>query len=236
MNYKEMVNEVLIRMREDEITSVSDTDNDPQQKIVCKFVNDAMSLVSRSHTWNAYRKVWIIDLAHGKDRYVLADGVENSAVYAVTTGKKRVLHEANPRRSANDKSTMGSPAYYHTGSVNNHELVVTVSPVPDNTHGGTGNTSEYAIARFGMASYNNADKTLLVTGFAQPKTLKEDSDLIDIPTDPVIQYALAYAHSERGEAGGQSVMELFSIAKSSLSDAISWDVNNSTGEYLWSAV
>ena len=236
MNYKEMVNEVLIRMREDEITSVSDKDNDPQQKIVCKFVNDAMNLVSRSHTWNAFRHVWVIDLAHGKDRYVLADGVENSAVYAVTTGKKRALQEANPRRFASDKSTMGSPAYYHTGSVNNHELVVTVSPVPDNTHEGEGNAEQYTVARFGMATFNDPSKTLIVSGFAQPHALKDDSDVIAIPTDPVIQYALAYAHSERGEAGGQSVMELFSIAKSSLADAISWDVNNSTGEYLWSAV
>lgn len=236
MNYKEMVNEVLVRMREDEVTSVTDPDNDPQQKIICKFVNDSMNRVARSHTWNAFRKVWVVDLAHGVNKYILSSGAENSAIYSVTDVNKRALQEVSARRWAQYKSTYGSPSYYHVGSVENHELAITLFPTPDSSHGDGGNSEEYTVAQFGLMTFNDPTKTLIVTGFAQPHNLVNDDDLITIPTDPIIQYALAYGHSERGEAGGQSVMELFGIAKSSLSDAISWDVNNSTSEYLWSAV
>jgi hypothetical protein len=45
---------------------------------------------------------------------------------------------------------------------------------------------------------------------------------------------MAYASRERGEAGGASSMELFALAKQYLSDAISWDANNSSLEYIWS--
>ena len=71
MTYLEMVNEVLVRMREEEVTSVVDPENDPEQKMVCKFVNDARSFVERSHAWNALRRVWVIDLAHEQYRYFL---------------------------------------------------------------------------------------------------------------------------------------------------------------------
>ena len=46
MTYLEMCNEVLVRMREEEIESVKDSNNDPQQKIICTFVNDAKTLLS----------------------------------------------------------------------------------------------------------------------------------------------------------------------------------------------
>ena len=53
MNYLEMCNEVLVRMREQEISSVTDRNNDPQQKLVCKFVNDAKRQVEDAYDWNA---------------------------------------------------------------------------------------------------------------------------------------------------------------------------------------
>lgn len=236
MNYKDMVNEVLIRMREDEIESVIDPDNDPQQKIVCKLVNDAFRFVARSHAWNAFRKVWVVDLAHGIDKYVLSKGIESSSVYAVTTAAKKRLREEDARVFALDKRVQGSPDRYHVGTVNQHQLELTVSPTPDNTHRGTGNSAEYAFGQYGVASYNDPRKIIIVSGFAQPKRLELDDDYITMPIDPLMQFALAYAHSERGEAGDQSVMELFAIARTSLSDAISWDVSNSPNEYLWSAV
>ena len=55
-----MVNEVLVRMREDEVTSVADPDNDAQQKIVCKFVqdaNDSNKLVERPRKAQANESV-----------------------------------------------------------------------------------------------------------------------------------------------------------------------------------
>jgi len=64
--------------------------------------------------------------------------------------------------------------------------------------------------------------------------MKNDDDLIRLPIDPVMYYALAYSSRERGEVGGQTSGELFALAKQYLSDAISWDVSNSELEYVWS--
>lgn len=245
MNYLEMCNEVLVRMREMEISSVSDTNNDPQQKLVTRFVNDAKQFVERSHTWNALRKMWIIDPAHEVYKYNLNGASEQSHIYLVRYMSGAVLKEANPRWMERRTPSLGSPHWYSLSSVNNHTVTLTLYPYPDNTFSDSHDIYEYGDAFLDDPSdeYSwdvesmtvSPDKTLVVHGFAHQDRLKNDDDTFLIPEDPVLHYALAYAARERGEAGGASSVELFAMAKQILSDSISWDVGNSHLEYIWKA-
>ncbi len=55
--------------------------------------------------------------------------------------------------------------------------------------------------------------------------MSSDADILSVPTNPVLQLAYAMALRERGETGGQSAVEQFSIASTALSDAIAFDAN-----------
>ena len=236
MNYLEMCNEVLVRMREQEIESVDDSMNDPQQKLVAKFVNDAKQFVERSHDWNALRKLWVIDLAHEVHKYNLMGASEQARIYLVRYVSGAVLHEANPRWLETKTGESGNPHWYSLGDVHNHSVTLKVWPYPDNTFGDSHDVYEFAEAEFDSASYlGSPDKTLFAYGFAHQGRLKNDEDAVIIPEDPVLYYALAYSARERGEAGGASSAELFGLAKQYLSDAISRDVGNSHLEYIWKA-
>ena len=237
MTFLELVNEVLVRMREDEITSVNDPDNDPQQKLVCKFVKDAHRRVSDAHTWNANRRVWLVDLLHGVSRYTLPETPQGSAIYSVARTKPvQSLMEVNARKFAHFQPHQGTPTYYAPMTTVNGNLELQVHPTPDNTHGSTGDVRRYTQAQFGASAFSSGTKALTVTGYAKPLPLKGDADVIQIPDAPVLDYAMYLAHSERGEAGGQSAAELAQIANISLGDAIAWDVDNSPAEYIWEAV
>lgn len=235
MTYLEMVNEVLVRMREEEVTSVVDPENDPEQKMVCKFVNDARSFVERSHAWNALRRVWVIDLAHEQYRYSLSNAAEQSTIYHLKYGNNSPLKEVPSKWIDAKGRDNGSPRWFAPSHVDKHTVQIQVYPRPDESFGGSGDIFEYTLAQFGQASFAVPDKQLYAYGYGQGQRLVSDGDEIVIPEDPVMSYALAFSQRERGEAGGQNSAEIFAMAKQYLSDAISWDVTNSSGEYVWVA-
>jgi len=241
VTYLEMVNEVLVRMREDEITSVNDPDNDPQQKIVCKFVNDARRFVDKSHTWNAQRRIWIVDLGFDVAGYTIPDSNESASIYTVRwAGSSNCLKEANEVWISRQKKQIGTPRYYSTSFSNNNEMTVRFWPVPGEDYiGSNAGVSEYNDGDYTEAEYGGAigsEQNILMEGYKVSAPMKDDSDEIRLPIDPVMYYALAYASRERGEIGGQGSAELFQLANQYLSDAIAWDVNNSDMEYIWRQV
>jgi hypothetical protein len=233
MNYVDMCNEVLVRMREREIVNVNSADNDPQQKIVTKFVKDAVAFVERAHTWNSSRKLWVIDLAHDVYKYTLRGCAEQSSISFVKYDRGGILHEVSAGWMSSRGRKQGTPGWYAPSHVNDHSVEMHVWPRPDNTFHGTGDIFEYTVGQFGEASFASPEKQLFVYGYGKALPLKESADPINLPDDPVLHYALAYAQRERGEAGGQNSQETFALAKQYLSDAIAWDVNNSRREYEW---
>ena len=60
--------------------------------------------------------------------------------------------------------------------------------------------------------------------------LKSDTDELRLPDQPVLYYALLWRLGERGEVGGQTAQELFSMASQYISDAIALDANLSPTE------
>ena len=188
--------------------------------------------------------MWVIDLAHEVHKYNLMGASEQARIYLVRYVSGAVLKEANPRWMERKPGQIGSPHWYTLSDVHNHNVTLKVWPYPDNTFGDSHDVYEFGEAEFPFVNEDGVlidpgsyvgspDKTLFAYGFAHQDRLKDDSDTFLIPEDPVLYYALAYAARERGEAGGASSVELFALAKQYLSDAISWDANNSHLEYIW---
>jgi len=241
VNYKDMCNEVLIRMREDEIDNVGDKNNEPQQKLVAKFVQDAYTFVQKSHTWNSSRRIWLIDLEPNVNVYTLSIPSGQAQIYSMRyASTERQIKEVNQRHLARKKFSSGSPSEFSVSQMHNGNAAIQVWPFPDDRYFSAGaGASAYGISEYGIAEYSGlpvTDLQVLAEGYKMAGVPSQSEDIIELPSQPVLYYALALASRERGEVGGQSSQELFALSRSYMSDAISWDVSNSRGEYLWEAI
>lgn len=147
MNYLELCNEVLVRMREDEITDIADPANEPQQKLVTRFVQDAYDFVLKAHNWNAQRKEWKIPIIEGQNIYDLPVSSEGASVYSVELkdgcDKKGNMIEVDaPGMARLDECQTGVPYYYAPSRVSNGQLGLEIWPMPviPTTDGGGGGT------------------------------------------------------------------------------------------------
>jgi hypothetical protein len=89
--------------------------------------------------------------------------------------------------------------YTYNGVDTNGDTLIDVYPKPDGVYS----------LRFNCALRNG--------------DLSADTDTIKIPSMPVVHLAVAFASRERGETGGTSSAEYFSMANKYLSDAIAMD-------------
>jgi hypothetical protein len=268
VNHLDMCNEVLIRMREDEIQDVLDKDNEPQQKLIVKFVEDAYIFVQKSHTWNSSRRVWAIDLEPGQNIYWLGIKTDQAQLYSLRYGhSEQQLIEVSQRDIAKKVYKEGRPAYYAPSQISGEDLAIQVYPAPDDSFhfkgpfGSMYNVNEFKLAEYGGGRFDFADMydngdlytealyngngsyddrppnlRLIDEGYKMAHLGQHNTAIIDLPEQPILYYALALASRERGEVGGQSSQELFALSRQYLSEAISWDVSNSRGEYLWESV
>jgi hypothetical protein len=69
MTYLQLVNNVLRRMREDEVTSVN---QNTYSKMVGDFVNDAQKIVADAWDWSQLRQVITINTVAGTSEYLLS--------------------------------------------------------------------------------------------------------------------------------------------------------------------
>ena len=68
MNYLELVNDVLVRLREDEVTAPTDT---PYSKLISTCVNDAKRIVEDSFEWNVLTETLTVTTQDGLFNWVL---------------------------------------------------------------------------------------------------------------------------------------------------------------------
>ena len=214
MTYLEIVNKVLRLLREDEADTVQVTD-DVVVAIVSDFVNDAKRLVEDTHDWNALRTSWVETLTP-ENQYVSLTNSGKSARIEYIRSADKPLRESTNAQLENlqlRSSTSSSPIYYAVSGLDaSNDLRLRLYPTPD--------TAE----------------TITVTGFRKQDDLSADADVLLVPAQPVVYYALAFAARERGEVGGQTAAEVFAMAKQFLNNAISYDAALNQLEYDWYTV
>jgi hypothetical protein len=212
--YLQLVNDVLIRLRENEVSSVSDN---AYSKLIGKFVNDAKRQCEDAYNWNALSTTLTADTTNSLFNYVLTGSGQRFRVMDVIDDTSNAVLELQTSEQMNklfliQTTQKGAPKYYNFNGVNsNGDTQVDLYPIPDGVYN----------LRF------NIIKPQL--------PLSANSDTILIPSEPVVFNALARAMGERGEDGGIASNEAFAMYKQSLSDAIALESGRYLEESAWIA-
>jgi hypothetical protein len=215
MNYLELVNDVLIRLREDEVTAVTDT---PYSKLIGKFVNDAKRLVEDSYQWNALSETLTVTTANDLFNYVMTGSGQRFKVIDVINSEDDFFLEYMPFSQMNNlflnqSPQKGSPYYYNFNGVDaNGDTQVDIFPIPDGV-------------------YN-----VFFNIYKPQVSLSAGADRLVVPSEPVLKYAYAMAVAERGEDGGIAAQEATALADASLSDHIAIENGRYSDEYVWHQV
>jgi len=215
MTYLELVNNVLRRLRQDEIDSVVNIE-DEAAKIVADFVNDAKTKVDNAWSWNAHRTEWELEMTEGVDTYTLPDS-NNYAIIDYTSNDTKgyfieTISTMDMTRKTHGSGTQpnGQPLYMTvTGATPGADVKVKFWPAP------------------------KAGQTIKVYGFHTQDDLQADADVLLVPHLPVIYEALALSARERGEVGGQTAMEILELAREYTKDAIALDGALSPIDNIW---
>jgi hypothetical protein len=199
MTYLELVNDVLIRLREPSVTTVTAND---YSTLIGKFVNDAKRQIEDAYAWNVLGTTITLSTTSGTYSYALTGSGQKFQVLDVLNVTSNVtmrnIDFVTMNRYQNFSTPVnGIPTYYAFDGVNgSYDTKVTIYPRPDGV---------YSIP-FSLA--------------VPQATLSSDSTVVLVPDVLVSQNAYARALVERGEDGGLSSSEAYALYKSMLSDYI----------------
>lgn len=214
MTYLQLVNAVLRRLRENEVTTAVGN-ADSYTKLIGDFVNDAKRIVEDAWDWSSLRTTFTVETQANVFSYALnGTGTASKTLDVVNDTSNAFMRQASSswmnNAFLNQDAPTGAPNYYSwNGFDANGYLIADIFPIPDGV---------YALR------FNMVDRT-------QPFTA--DATVLSVPSAPVIHYAVALASRERGDTGGTSSQELFAIADATLADAIAMDAARFPSETTW---
>ncbi len=215
MTYLNLMNSVLRRLREEETTSVTST---TYVKMVGDFINDAKKIVEEAADWSALRETIVVTTTASDNSYSLTGGSDNVKVMCVLNDTSNLFMNYQTKDWFNEQlyissAAEGAPRYYtYNGLDSSGDTEVLVGPTPDGVYS----------LRFDVIK-RQAD-------------LSANTDSLLVPAMPVIHYAVALLARERGETGGTSTAEYFSIADKFLSDAIAIDAAKHPEEMVFRTI
>jgi hypothetical protein len=199
MTYLELINDVLIRLREPVVTSNNQT---TYSTLIGKFVNDAKRQVEDAFAWNALGTTITLSTTSGTYQYSLTGAGQKFQVIDVLNvtsniGMKNIDFASMNRKQNFSTPVSGIPSEYcFDGIDGSYDTKVTIYPRPDGV---------YSIP-FSLT--------------VPQATLALDATVVGVPDVLVAQNAYARALVERGEDGGTSSSEAYLLYKSMLSDYI----------------
>lgn len=212
--YLDLVNDVLIRMREPEVTTVNEN---TLSKLVGRLVNDAKRQVEDAYAWNALTDTLIIETTANTYGYVLTgSGTRFKVIDAQDNTNKSVINPLSTKLMSQyllNNTSPGNPMYYNFNGIHSTgDTKVDFYPVP------------------------NAGLTLYFNLYIPQAELTSDTTAVLVPKEPVVLGAFARALVERGEDGGLNSSEAYGLYKSSLADAIAIESSRYVEEETWEAV
>ena len=215
MTYLQMVNNVLKRLRESTVSSVNQT---PYSSLIGVLINDAKEEVENAWDWSALRTTLTATTQDNVFSYTLTDTDYSFKILDVLNDSDNAVMQyadaswMNKQFLLADPQTSSPMFYSYNGTSSTGENIVDVYPIPD---------GEY---------------TLRFNGVLRQPNLEENSDLLQIPAQPVLMLAYAKAVEERGEDGGTSAAVAYQTAGRSINDAISFDAARHPEELIWQVV
>ena len=219
MTYLELVNAVMRRLRESEVSTVQGSGNsNSYARLIGDFINEAKAQVESAWDWSALRTTLTLTTTSGVFNYELNGTRNNFKVLDVWNDSDNIemlYKDANwfNREFLTATPQTGTPMFYNFNGVSaDGDTQVDLYPVPD---------AVYAL-RFNVTQRNLA--------------LADDADATVLPTRPIILLATAMAIEERGEDGGQQSMNAYAAAQSALADEIAMDAARHPEDTIWYSV
>jgi hypothetical protein len=219
MTFREAINEVLIRLREDTISSDWSGDiNDSStvsayQKVIGALINDSKRSIESYNDWLVLRQTVDISTVASTKNYNLSSGQDFKILDVVNNSTGTQLIQVSKAYLNNIKyptDPTGEPLYYgFNGADTSNNLKVDLSPIP---------TAAQTIS-FDIVKYQDV--------------LTEADTVIKIPSKPLILGAFARAISERGEDGGTQSSLAAQEAANAISQAVMVDSGNVQFESDW---
>ncbi len=231
MTYREIINSVLRRLREDTIDSdwsgdlydsVSVSD---YQKLIGELVNDSKKNVESYHDWNALRESFNVKTQSGNMQYTLGDalrgaGVSFKVLDVICQDTGQVLSQVtndwiNEQVFPLAQASTGLPTYYAFNGI---------------SQAGVGREPDFNIDFYPVP---NSEQTISVNIVGAQKELTTAAQVLRVPSQPVILGAWARAIGERGEDGGSISSAVAAEARDSLNLCIQLDAGNMEYERDW---
>lgn len=207
----ELTNAVLSRLRENAVTTVSQTS---YSSMIGAFVNETKREVEDAWDWTALRSTQVVTTIGGTSTYVLTGVGKRFRVLSAfnVTFKAEMAQisatQMNYIRLLTTPQT-AEPIYYTFSGASGGDPILLLNPVP-----------------LGVSTLN------FNLVLPQPE-FTADATAITVPDWPVIMGAWAKAISERGEDGGANTSEVQAMYAGALADSIQADVGLAPDEIIW---
>lgn len=219
MTFLELVNKVLLRLRESPVATVQGSGNSNMYaRLIGEFVNEAKAQVESAWDWSALRTTLTATTSAGVFSYELNSAKNSAKLLNVINDTSNFPMEYKDAIWFDDKflsatPETGVPQYYNFNGVSNDlDLIVDVYPIPDGVYN----------LRFNFT--------------LRDSVLSADTDKLYVPSRPVILMATAMAIEERGEDGGQQSINAYAAARSALADEIALDAARHPEDTIWYTV
>ena len=199
MTYLELVNDVLVRLRETAVSTVSETS---YSLLIGKFVNDAKRRIEDAFGWNALGTTITVTTTASTSSYSLTGAGQKFQVMDVINTTSNVgltnisFVDMNRKLNFTPLANQIPTEFAFDGVDASYNTKVNLYPIPDGVY-----TIKFALT-------------------VPQATLASDATVVLVPDVLVVQNAYARALVERGEDGGLSSSEAYQLYKSMLSDYI----------------
>jgi hypothetical protein len=199
MTYLQLINDVLVRLRETQVSSSTET---TYSTLIGRFVNDAKRQIEDAYGWNVLGQTVTITTTPGTYIYSMTGAGQKFQVMdtlntTANVGMQNISFVQMNRFQNLVPAISGIPEYYSFDGVDgNGDTKVVLYARPDNVY--------------------NLPFALTVP----QATLSADNTLVLVPDVLVVQNAYARALVERGEDGGLNSSEAYQLYRSMLADYI----------------
>ena len=222
MTYRQIINSVLRRLREDSIGSdwsgalIDASGPTDYQVLIGDFVNEVKREVEDAWDWTALRRVETVTTVLNTRSYNLPSTSQRTRTLSVQEQEQGQMLQGVPdswiRSTQYPTDSSGVPSYFSINGVSNGLLTAQLYPKPDGVY----NINFYML---------------------DPQDdLTNATDTLTCPEFPVIMGVWARAIAERGEDGG-TLSDLAQMQyQQALSDAIQQDVGRHSDEVIWNGV
>ena len=202
MTYLELVNDVLTRLRETNVSTVSETS---YSALVGKFVNDAKRQIEDSYTWNVLNQTITVTTTSGTSSYSLTGAGQKFRMNDAINTTSVITLDNIAVSDMNRKLNFGTPSqsipseFCFNGVDGSGDTKIDLFPIPDGVY------------------------TLLFDLTIPQATLSSDGTTVKVLDYLVTQSAYARGLIERGEDGGTASSEAYALFRGMLSDAIAME-------------